>query len=309
MPAPVAIKAVEGKDDAATIVVEQDPTLISTDVSNATLHDTTMEQSYLSPPKGGRDDDTMTTAISAASMCSCGERFDEELDTLARERDAALERVNVLEEQLDAMISATTALARLMKEKPVEMKSGLTNTSGINVSQSPFGLVDDDVILDRLIKLWRLEDTGFVSLFSSFKAMQSNLRLTHAEADAAVEELTNVKMEAAEAKSNLSVASKALKQLWKENASLKLERKKLARDIKAYVNKTEEEKQSEINRAVSFITHEHSLSSVSLDRSNVFDDEMSLSSRSLLIASSPSSCSEGGAAASTILIQDEAVPL
>ena len=292
MPTPVLLptNSVERRDDVAAVVIEKQPSLICTDAM------------YVSP--SGRDDDTMATAASAASTCSCYERFGEEQDTLIREKDAAVARANELQEQLDAMISATNALARLVKQTPAD--DATTASTDASIDQSSVGLADDDMMLDQMVKRWRLEDTGFVSLYSSCKAMQSNLRLTRGEANAVVEELANVKTVASEAKSNLKTANKALNQLWEENVSLKLERKKLAREIKAYVNRMEQEKQTEIERAVSYITHEHSLSSVSFDRSKTFDDELSLSSRSLLMAS-PSDCSEGSAA--TVTIKDEAVPL
>ena len=169
---------------------------------------------------------------------------------------------------------------------------------------------DDDAVLDQLSKSWRLEDTGFVSLYCSVKAMQSSLRLTQYEASDAVEAMKAAETTASEAQSNLNTVNKALAQLWKENASLTQERKKLARGIKAFVDKTNQEKENEIERAVSFIAHEHSLSSVSFDRGSntggTYDDELSLSSDSLLLASPYNSSEESGA---TVLLKDEAVPL
>ena len=197
------------------------------------------------------------------------EPWDEHADTHTQERDAAQRRVTELEEELGALISATQTLARLVKKQP---------------PPSPTASVadEDEVALDQLIRQWRLEDTGFVSLYSSCKALQNSLVLTQAEADAANEEIQAAKAEVVETKSNLATANKALRQLWKENSMLKQERKALVRDVKKYVKQKDKEARNEIDRAVAFIAHEHSFSSsISFDRSNVggaMDDELSLSS-------------------------------
>ena len=232
----------------------------------------------------------------------------EHADTLIRERDAAQQRVTELEEELGALISATQALARLVKKQP---------------PSSPTASIadDDEVALDQLIKQWRLEDTGFVSLYSSCKALQSSLALTQAEADAANEDIRSAKAEVVEIKSNLSTANKALRQLWKENSMLKEERKALARDVRNYVKQKVREARDEIDRTVAFIAHEQSFSSsISFDRSNAggaMDDELSLSSSacsttsSLLVPfppGSPSVDSDCGSSA-TLHIKEEKLPL
>lgn len=197
------------------------------------------------------------------------EPWDEHADTHSRERDAAQRRVTELEEELGALISATQTLARLVKKQPPP-----STTASITD--------DDEVALDKLINHWRLEDTGFVSLYSSCKALQSSLVLTQTEADAANEDIRAAKAEVLETKSNLATANKALRQLWKENSMLKQERKVLVRDVRHYVKHKDKEARDEIDRAVAFIAHEHSFSSsISFDRSNAggaMDDELSLSS-------------------------------
>ena len=213
-----------------------------------------------------------------------------------------------LEEELGALISATQALAWLVKKQP---------------PPSPTASVadEDEVALDQLIKQWRLEDTGFVSLYSSCKALQSSLVLTQAEADAANEEIQAAKAEVVETKSNLATANKALRQLWKENSMLKQERNALVRDVKKYVKQKDKEARNEIDRAVAFIAHEHSFSSsISFDRSNsgvAMDDELSLSSsvfsttctsNLLTPPGSPSVDSDCGSSA-TLHIKEEKLPL
>ena len=236
------------------------------------------------------------------------EPWDEHADTHTQERDAAQRRVTELEEELGALISATQTLARLVKKQP---------------PPSPTASVadEDEVALDQLIRQWRLEDTGFVSLYSSCKALQNSLVLTQAEADAANEEIQAAKAEVVETKSNLATANKALRQLWKENSMLKQERKALVRDVKKYVKQKDKEARNEIDRAVAFIAHEHSFSSsISFDRSNVggaMDDELSLSSsvcsttctsNLLTPPGSPLVDSDCGSSA-TLRIKEEKLPL
>eukprot|EP00563_Minutocellus_polymorphus_P021342 CAMPEP_0197715818 /NCGR_PEP_ID=MMETSP1434-20131217/908_1 /TAXON_ID=265543 /ORGANISM="Minutocellus polymorphus, Strain CCMP3303" /LENGTH=495 /DNA_ID=CAMNT_0043300053 /DNA_START=147 /DNA_END=1634 /DNA_ORIENTATION=- len=219
---------------------------------------------------------------------------------IIRERDAAQRRVTELEEELGALTSATQALARLVKSPP---------SPTVNIAD------DDEGTLDHLIKQWRLEDTGFVSLYSSCRALQSNLALTQAEADVANEEMRAAKSEVSETKSNLATANKALRQLWKENAMIKQERKALVRDVRKYVKHKDQEARDEIDRTVAFIAHEHSFSSsISFDRNNTgaMDDELSLSSsvcsNSLILPGSPSVDSDCDSSA-TLRIKEENVPL
>ena len=189
-------------------------------------------------------------------------------DTIIRERDAAQRRVIDLEEELGALISATQALARLVKKQPPP-------------SPTVAIIDDDEVALDQLVTEWRLEDTGFVSLYSSCRTLQSNLALTQAEADAANEEIRAARSEVLVTKSNLATANKGLRQLWKENAMLKEERKALVRDVRRYVKHKDREARDEIDRTVAFIAHEQSFSSsLSFDRNNAgaIDDELSVSS-------------------------------
>lgn len=230
----------------------------------------------------------------------------DENDSHVREKDAAQRRVAELEEELAALVSATQTLARLVKKHPPS-----SPTAGV--------ADEDEIALDQLIKQWRLEDTGFVSLYSSCKALQSSLALTQAEADGVIEELRTTKAEVVETKSNLATANKALRQLWKENSIIKQERKALVRDVRKYVKQKDREARDEIDRTVAFIAHEHSFSSsISFDRSNAggaMDDELSLSSSVCSTTStlpfppgSPSVDSDCGNSA-TLLIKEEKLPL
>ena len=250
----------ESGDDFCAVTSCKDISKAAADVNEAFIYDENDDE-Y------GDNETNATTWTS--SYDDDDEPWDEHADTHIRERDAARRRVTELEEELGALISATQTLARLVKKQP---------------PPSPTASIadDDEVTLDQLIKQWRLEDTGFVSLYSSCKALQNSLVLTQVEADAANEEIQAAKAEVVETKSNLATANKALRQLWKENSMLKQERKALVRDVKKYVKQKDKEARNEIDRAVAFIAHEHSFSSsISFDRSNAggaMDDELSLSS-------------------------------
>ena len=257
------------------------------------------------------DDDNHTNPTTWTSSYDDDEDNDEqwedggetlEDDTIIRERDAARRRVIELEEELGVLISATQALARLVKKQP---------------PPSPTAAIidDDEVTLDQLVTEWRLEDTGFVSLYSSCRTLQSNLALTQAEADAANDEIRAARSEVLVTKSNLATANKGLRQLWKENAMLKEERKALVRDVRKYVKHKDREARDEIDRTVAFIAHEHSFSSsLSFDRNNTgaMDDELSVSSsvnsNPLILPGSPSVDSDCDSSA-TLHIKEETLPL
>ena len=251
---------VEEDDDFCAGTSCKDISKVAADVNEAFIYDDNDDE------YGDNETNAMTWT---SSYDDEDEPWDEHSDPHIQERDAAQRRVTELEEELGALMSATQTLARLVKKHP---------------SSSPTACVadEDEVALDQLIKQWRLEDTGFVSLYSSCKALQSSLALTQAEADAANEEIRAARAEVLETKSNLATANKALRQLWKENSMLKQERKALVRDVKKYIKQKDKEARNEIDRTVAFIAHEHSFSSsVSIDRSNAgvaMDDELSFSS-------------------------------
>lgn len=234
-------------------------------------------------------------------VTTSGEQWEKERNDLISEKNNALERVSELEEQLDAIISATNALSKLVKT---------SSTSTPFQRQDITSLEEEDMIIDRLAKTWRLEDTGISTLYSSCKTLKNNLTLTQEEADAAIEEMVIAKQEAQNAQASLREANEVISQLMMDNASLKQERKKLAREVRQFVHRTNQEKQSEIEQAVAFIAHEHSLSSVSFERNNTFatcDDDESLSSMSAFVSSPSKSIGEETAA--TVLIEDDASPL
>jgi len=316
----VSIRTVdrEMRDDVPTYILENPSIIIRTNLS--------LEE-HLPAPKdiskvaadvneafiydNEDDDDNHTNPMTWTSSYDDDEDNDEqweeggetlEDDTIIRERDAAQRRVIELEEELGALISATRALARLVKKQP---------------PPSPTAAIidDDEGMLDQLVTEWRLEDTGFVSLYSSCRTLQSNLALTQAEADAANEEIRAARSEVLVTKSNLATANKGLRQLWKENAMLKEERKALVRDVRKYVKHKDREARDEIDRTVAFIAHEQSFSSsLSFDRNNTgaMDDELSVSSsvssNPLILPGSPSMDSDCDSSA-TLRIKEETLPL
>jgi hypothetical protein len=310
----------DGRDDVSTAILENQVIVIRTnpsladnvdafsstgniakaaaDVNEAFIYDAEDDDNDTNPTTWTSsyddDDDDNNNNASDEQWEDSGETIHVEHDDVLRERDAAQRRVAELEEELGALISATQTLARLVKKK-----SPSSPTASI--------ADEDEVTLDELIKRWRLEDTGFVSLYSSCRALQSNLALTQAEADAANEEVRAAKAGAVETKSSLTAANKLLRQLWKENVMLKQERRALVRDVKKYVKRRDREARDEIDRTVAFIAHEHSFSSsTSFDRNDVvaIDDELSLSS-SLCFDLGDSDC--GGSA--TLHIEGEKMPL
>jgi len=129
-------------------------------------------------------------------------------------QDPRVEDSDDVKEQLQALTEAIYLLTR--------------SIASSNASQS---YLQGDTELDKLQKVWKLEETGFPRLYNACKQLKENLRLTAIEADEAVSDINASHQILFEEKNRVNKMNKAVYQLYKENKELRKQNATLTLDV------------------------------------------------------------------------------
>ena len=114
-----------------------------------------------------------------------------------------------IKEQLQALTEAIQLLT-----------TSITSTCSTKDTDRQNNLYADQE-LDKLEKIWKLEQTGFARLYNACKQLKENLRLTAIEADDSIKDVNSVQQELVVEKNKVHKMNRAIKSLYKENKTLR----------------------------------------------------------------------------------------
>jgi len=194
---------------------------------------------------------------------SCYSARDVEL--LEKERDDAVRQASELLDQVKAMDEAARLLLRVISvhdshadAEPTSPTEGSEDELREDESscRSLSAEFDVGMTFDTLQKQWKLEQTGFPSLFNACKMLQQNRDLMAQEADYALDAMRLAQNQAAETERKLMKTKKALRAVWKENLRLKKENTKHKETIVEIGHDSNEQ----LDQAYAILAHEKALS-------------------------------------------------
>jgi len=127
---------------------------------------------------------------------------------------------NEIKEQLQALTEAIQLLT-----------TSITGTHTKDTDRQNDLCADQE--LDKLDKIWKLEQTGFARLYNACKQLKENLRLTAIEADDSIKDVTSVQQELVMEKNKGVKMNRAIKSLYKENKTLRKTQAALESQLKS----------------------------------------------------------------------------
>lgn len=126
-----------------------------------------------------------------------------------------------IKEQLQALTEAIQLLT-----------TSITSTRTTKDTDRPNDLYADQE-LDKLAKIWKLEQTGFARLYNACKQLKENLRLTAIEADNSIKDVNSAQQELVMEKNKVNKMNRAIKSLYKENKNLRKSQTALESQLKS----------------------------------------------------------------------------
>lgn len=189
----------------------------------------------------------------------------EEFEAMRKERDDATRHASELLEQIEAMDSASRILLQVATASDGEVQIRPASFSGRcddeiredrSSDRSHLTSNDAEKTFEDMQKQWKLEQTGFPSLFSACKMLQQSKHLLAEETDHALDEMKSAQEAKAVMKKKLSKSKKALRVVWKENGELRKENARL-REI---IRRMGEEQGEQLDQVYAILAHEEVLS-------------------------------------------------
>lgn len=171
-------------------------------------------------------------------------------------------------DQVKAMDSASRLLLQVVEIREEQPSSGCSNLTG----------ADAEKTFENMQKKWKLEQTGFPSLFSACKMLQQSRHRLAQEADHALVEMRLAQGVSAAAEKRTHKSKKALRVIWKENGELKKENAKL----KKIIRQMSKEQGKQLDDVYAMMAHQEAMSPA---RSRCSDTESSSVSSALLTPS------------------------
>ena len=131
-------------------------------------------------------------------------------------------------EQLNALTDAIRLLTRSMSSTHTQQPETTNRNTQLQMQMQP----EVALALDQLLQRWKLEQTGFPTLYNACTQLKESLHLTATEADQAIHDIHASRQALAEEKRLGCKMKKVLQRLCKENRDVRKQNARLGLEVK-----------------------------------------------------------------------------